>query len=163
MRPVRFVTAASLFDGHDASINIIRRVLQDQGAEVIHLGHNRSAEEIIDTAIQEDADAIAVSSYQGGHNEFFKYMRDLLVEKGATWIKIFGGGGGVIVPEEISELHSYGIDRIYSPEDGRELGLEGMIRDMLDRVGSINGTLDRGNKLAELALSRAVGRYTEPS
>ena len=149
MRPVRFVTAASLFDGHDASINIIRRVLQDQGAEVIHLGHNRSAEEIIDTAIQEDADAIAVSSYQGGHNEFFKYMRDLLVEKGATWIKIFGGGGGVIVPEEISELHSYGIDRIYSPEDGRELGLEGMIRDMLDRVGSINGTLDRGNKLPQ--------------
>lgn len=157
MRPVRFVTAASLFDGHDASINIIRRVLQDQGAEVIHLGHNRSAEEIIDTAIQEDADAIAVSSYQGGHNEFFKYMRDLLVEKGAPWIKIFGGGGGVIVPEEISELHEYGIDRIYSPEDGRELGLEGMIRDMLDRVGSINGTPDRGKGLPQLITQVEMG------
>ncbi|MEC9475480.1 MAG: fused isobutyryl-CoA mutase/GTPase IcmF [Planctomycetota bacterium] len=149
MRPARFVTAASLFDGHDASINIIRRVLQDQGAEVIHLGHNRSAEEIVDTAIQEDADAIAISSYQGGHNEFFRFMRDLLVEKGAEWIKIFGGGGGVIVPEEISELHEYGIDRIYSPEDGRELGLEGMIRDMLDRVGPINGTVDRGDGLPQ--------------
>jgi methylmalonyl-CoA mutase len=149
MRPVRFVTAASLFDGHDASINIIRRILQDHGAEVIHLGHNRSAEEIIDTAIQEDADAIAVSSYQGGHNEFFKYMRDLLVEKNATWIKIFGGGGGVIVPEEISALHDYGIDRIYSSEDGRELGLEGMITDMLERVGSVNGTVERGDALPQ--------------
>ncbi|MEE2889937.1 MAG: fused isobutyryl-CoA mutase/GTPase IcmF [Planctomycetota bacterium] len=149
MRPPRFVTAASLFDGHDASINIIRRVLQDQGAEVIHLGHNRSAEEIIDTAIQEDADAIAVSSYQGGHNEFFKYMRDLLVEKDATWIKIFGGGGGVIIPEEISALHDYGIDRIYSPEDGRELGLVGMITDMLEKVGSINGSVERGNALPQ--------------
>ncbi|MGE4618998.1 MAG: fused isobutyryl-CoA mutase/GTPase IcmF [Planctomycetota bacterium] len=149
MRPARFVTAASLFDGHDASINIIRRVLQDHGAEVIHLGHNRSAEEIIDTAIQEDADAIAVSSYQGGHNEFFKYMRDLLVEKDSAWIKIFGGGGGVIVPEEIAELHEYGIDYIYSPEDGRELGLEGMISDMLDRVGSVNGTPERGTGLPQ--------------
>ncbi|NCG11722.1 MAG: methylmalonyl-CoA mutase, partial [Planctomycetia bacterium] len=122
MRPARFVTAASLFDGHDASINIIRRVLQDQGAEVIHLGHNRSAEEIIDTAIQEDADGIAVSSYQGGHNEFFRFMHDLLQEKGAPWIRIFGGGGGVIIPAEIAELHDYGIERIYSPEEGRDLG-----------------------------------------
>ena len=111
MRPARFVTAASLFDGHDASINIMRRVLQDQGAEVIHLGHNRSAEEIVDTAIQEDADAIAVSSYQGGHNEFYRYMRDLLVEKGSPWIRIFGGGGGVIIAEEIAALHEYGIPR----------------------------------------------------
>lgn len=138
-RPPRFVTAASLYDGHDASINIMRRVLMDCGVEVIHLGHNRSAEEIVDAAIQEDADAIAVSSYQGGHNEFFRYMHDLLREKGAPWIKIFGGGGGVIVPEEIDALQEYGIDRIYSPEDGRELGLEGMIRDMLKRVESVNG------------------------
>ncbi len=149
MRPARFVTAASLFDGHDASINIMRRVLQDQGAEVIHLGHNRSAEEIVDTAIQEDADAIAVSSYQGGHNEFFRYMRDLLVEKGAPWIRIFGGGGGVIVAEEIEALHQYGIDRIYSPEDGRTLGLSGMITDMMDRVGTEPDSTRGGEKLPQ--------------
>ncbi len=133
-RPLRFVTAAALYDGHDASINIIRRILLDQGVEVVHLGHNRSAEEIVDTAIQEDADAIAVSSYQGGHNEFFRYMLDLLRRKGAPWIHIFGGGGGVIVPEEISALERYGIARIYSPEAGRALGLEGMIQDMVRRV-----------------------------
>ncbi len=149
MRPARFVTAASLFDGHDASINIMRRVLQDQGAEVIHLGHNRSAEEIVDTAIQEDADAIAVSSYQGGHNEFFRYMRDLLVEKDAPWIRIFGGGGGVIVAEEIEALHQYGIDRIYSPEDGRTLGLAGMITDMMDRVGTEPDPKRGGEKLPQ--------------
>ncbi|MFN0058249.1 MAG: fused isobutyryl-CoA mutase/GTPase IcmF [Planctomycetota bacterium] len=134
VRPSRFVTAASLYDGHDASINVMRRVLLDAGAEVIHLGHNRSAEEIVDTAVQEDADAIAVSSYQGGHNEFFRYMHDLLREKRAPWIRIFGGGGGVIVPVEIRALEQYGIDRIYSPEDGRRLGLHGMIQDMLERV-----------------------------
>ena len=106
-RPLRFVTAASLYDGHDASINIMRRVLQDQGVEVIHLGHNRSAEEIVDTAIQEDADAIAVSSYQGGHNEFFRFMFDLLRKKGAPWIKLFGGGGGVIVPAAGGNLHGF--------------------------------------------------------
>ncbi|NBC18214.1 MAG: methylmalonyl-CoA mutase [Bacteroidetes bacterium] len=130
--PVRFVTAASLFDGHDAAINIMRRILQASGAEVIHLGHNRSVLEIVDTAIQEDAQGIAVSSYQGGHMEYFKYMHDLLQERGAGHIKIFGGGGGVIVPEEIEELEAYGIAKIFSPEDGMELGLQGMINAMLE-------------------------------
>jgi methylmalonyl-CoA mutase cobalamin-binding domain/chain len=128
---VRFVTAASLFDGHDASINIIRRLLQDRGVEVIHLGHNRSVSEIVSAAIQEDAHAIAVSSYQGGHNEFFRYLVDLLRERGAAHVRVFGGGGGVIVPREIRELESYGVTRIYSPEDGRVLGLAGMIDDMV--------------------------------
>jgi methylmalonyl-CoA mutase len=128
---VRFVTAASLFDGHDASINIIRRLLQARGAEVIHLGHNRSVSEIVSAAIQEDAQAIAVSSYQGGHNEFFRYLVDLLRERGASHVRVFGGGGGVIVPREIRELEQYGVTRIYSPEDGRVLGLAGMIDDML--------------------------------
>ncbi|MBL8381967.1 MAG: methylmalonyl-CoA mutase family protein [Burkholderiales bacterium] len=130
---VRFVTAASLFDGHDASINIMRRILQAQGAEVIHLGHNRSVEEIVTAALQEDAQGIAVSSYQGGHVEFFKYMIDLLKERGGAHIQVFGGGGGVIVPAEIRELHDYGVARIYSPEDGQKMGLVGMIRDMLER------------------------------
>ena len=130
---IRVVTAASLFDGHDAAINIMRRIIQSTGAEVIHLGHDRSVQEIVDTAIQEDAQAIAITSYQGGHMEYFKYMKDLLREKGASDIKIFGGGGGVILPEEIQELHDYGIDRIYSPDDGRELGLQGMINDLLEK------------------------------
>lgn len=129
---VRFVTASALFDGHDASINIMRRVLQSSGAEVIHLGHNRSAEEIVNAAVQEDAQAIAISSYQGGHVEFFKYIWDLLQERGAGHIKIFGGGGGVIVPDEIRELESYGVTKIYSPDDGRRLGLQGMINHMLE-------------------------------
>jgi isobutyryl-CoA mutase len=128
---VRFVTASSLFDGHDASINIMRRLLQASGAEVIHLGHNRSVEEIVNAAIQEDVQGIAVSSYQGGHVEFFKYMYDLLKEKGASHIRIYGGGGGVIIPREIKELHDYGIARIFSPEDGRRLGLQGMINLMI--------------------------------
>jgi methylmalonyl-CoA mutase len=128
---VRFVTAASLFDGHDASINIMRRILQDSGAEVIHLGHNRSVAEIVETAIQEDAQGIAVSSYQGGHIEYFKYMVDLLRERGASHIKVFGGGGGVIVPAEIADLEAYGVAKIFSPEDGRQLGLQGMIDHML--------------------------------
>ena len=119
---VRFVTAASLFDGHDASINIMRRILQSTGCEVIHLGHNRSVDEIVNCAIQEDANGIAISSYQGGHVEFFKYMLDLLRQRGAPHIKVFGGGGGVIVPAEIRELHDYGVARIYSPEDGQRLG-----------------------------------------
>ena len=129
---VRIVTAASLFDGHDAAINIMRRIIQSTGVEVIHLGHDRSVEEVVNTAIQEDVNAIAMTSYQGGHNEYFKYMYDLLQEKGASHIKIFGGGGGVILPEEIKELMDYGITKIYSPDDGRELGLQGMINDLVE-------------------------------
>src|SRR5262245_29745010 len=128
---VRFVTAASLFDGHDASINVIRRLLQAAGVEVIHLGHNRSAEEIVNAAVQEDAQGIAISSYQGGHVEFFKYVKDLLAAKNASHVKVFGGGGGTIVPREIEDLQSYGVTRIFSPEDGRRLGLEGMINEMV--------------------------------
>lgn len=130
---VRIVTAASLFDGHDASINIMRRVIQSSGAEVIHLGHDRSVQDVVNCAIQEDANAIAMTSYQGGHVEYFKYMYDLLKEAGCEHIKIFGGGGGVILPTEIDELHEYGITRIYSPDDGRELGLQGMIDDLLEQ------------------------------
>jgi methylmalonyl-CoA mutase len=130
---LRFVTAAALFDGHDASINIMRRILQAAGCEVIHLGHNRSVEEVVTAALHEDAQAIAVSSYQGGHVEYFKYMIDLLRNRDGANIKVFGGGGGVIVPEEIRELHAYGVERIYSPEDGQQLGLTGMITDMIAR------------------------------
>ncbi len=132
--PVRFVTAASLFDGHDASINIIRRMLQATGAEVIHLGHNRGVEEIVTAALQEDAHGIAISSYQGGHVEYFKYMIDLLRERGGEQIRVFGGGGGVIVADEVADLHAYGVNRIYSPEDGRLMGLQGMIDDMIARA-----------------------------
>ena len=128
---VRFVTAASLFDGHDASINIMRRILQASGCEVIHLGHNRSVEEVVNCALQEDAQGIAISSYQGGHVEYFKYMLDLLRERGGAHIKVFGGGGGVIVPDEIRELHDYGVTRIFSPEDGQRLGLQGMINEIV--------------------------------
>ncbi|MED4456058.1 fused isobutyryl-CoA mutase/GTPase IcmF [Metabacillus fastidiosus] len=131
LHAVRFVTASSLFDGHDASINIMRRILQMSGVEVIHLGHNRSVEEIVQVAIQEDVQGIAISSYQGGHVEFFKYMYDMLKEKGAGDIRLFGGGGGVIIPREIKELHEYGITKIFSPEDGRKLGLQGMINTMI--------------------------------
>ncbi len=128
---VRIVTAASLFDGHDAAINIMRRIMQAKGAEVIHLGHNRAAQEIVEAAIQEDAQAIAITSYQGGHIEFFKYMFDLLKENNCSHIKLFGGGGGTILPSEIEELQAYGITRIYSPDDGRKMGLEGLIEDVL--------------------------------
>ncbi|MBL7796553.1 MAG: methylmalonyl-CoA mutase family protein [Saprospiraceae bacterium] len=143
---VRLVTAASLFDGHDAAINIMRRIMQSSGAEIIHLGHNRSVLEIVDCAIQEDVQGIAITSYQGGHNEFFKYMYDLLRERGADHIKIFGGGGGTILPSEIEELHAYGITRIYHPDDGRAMGLQGMINDVLQKcdfpVGhTLNGEL----------------------
>ena len=130
---VRIVTAASLFDGHDAAINIMRRIIQATGCEVIHLGHDRSVEEVVNTAIQEDAQAIAMTSYQGGHIEYFRYMHDLLKEKGAGHIKIFAGGGGVILPEEIKELMAYGITRIYSPDDGRSMGLQGMINDLVSQ------------------------------
>ena len=121
---VRFITAAALFDGHDASINIMRRILQSTGAEVIHLGHNRSVGEIVNAALQEDVQGISITSYQGGHVEYFKYMIDLLKEAGAGHIKLFGGGGGVIVPAEIRELQNYGVTRIYSPEDGAVMGLQ---------------------------------------
>jgi len=131
--PIRFVTAAALFDGHDASINIMRHILQASGVEVIHLGHNRSVEEVVSAALEEDVHGIAVSSYQGGHVEYFKYMVDLLRQRGGGHIKVFGGGGGVIVPEEIEELHAYGVTRIYAPEDGQRLGLQGMINDMIER------------------------------
>lgn len=130
--PVRFVTVSSLFDGHDVSVNIMRRILQAQGAEVIHLGHNRSVEEVVNAAIQEDAHGVAVSSYQGGHVEYFKYMYDLLKEKGAPHIKIWGGGGGVILPAELKDLHAYGVAGLFSPEDGRRLGLDGMVAKMIN-------------------------------
>ena len=130
---VRFVTAASLFDGHDAAINIMRRILQSMGAEVVHLGHNRSVDEVVTAALQEDAQGIAISSYQGGHVEYFKYMVDLLRQRGGEHIQVFGGGGGVIVPAEIRELHAYGVGRIYSPEDGQRMGLAGMIGEMVMR------------------------------
>ena len=158
---VRIVTAASLFDGHDAAINIMRRIIQSTGVEVIHLGHDRSVEEVVNTAIQEDANAIAMTSYQGGHNEYFKYMYDLLKEKGAGHIKIFGGGGGVILPSEISELHEYGITRIYSPDDGRSLGLQGMINDLVQRsdypIGDqLNGEIDHIENKIPTAIARLI-------
>lgn len=146
---IRIVTAASLFDGHDAAINIMRRILQASGAEVIHLGHNRSVAEIVHCAIQEDAQAIAITSYQGGHVEFFKYMYDLLRELGAPHIKLFGGGGGTILPTEIEELHAYGINRIYSPDDGRSMGLQGMINDLLEQCDFPTGD-ELGEALTEL-------------
>ena len=134
MEKLRFVTAASLFDGHDVSINIMRRLLQSKGVEVIHLGHNRSAQEVVDAALHEDVHAVSISSYQGGHMEYFSYIRELLDLAGAANVKIFGGGGGVITPSEIKELQESGIDRVYSPEDGMKLGLEGIIDDMINRA-----------------------------
>jgi methylmalonyl-CoA mutase len=158
---VRIVTAASLFDGHDAAINIMRRIIQATGCEVIHLGHDRSVEEVVNTAIQEDAQAIAMTSYQGGHIEYFKYMRDLLNEKGASHIKIFGGGGGVILPEEIEELHAYGIDRIYSPDDGRKMGLQGMINNMVEQADyptgkNMNGEVKQLEEKFKPAIARLI-------
>lgn len=158
---VRIVTAASLFDGHDAAINIMRRIMQAKGAEVIHLGHNRSAQEIVEAAIQEDAQGIAVTSYQGGHVEFFKYMYDLLKERNCGHIKIFGGGGGTILPTEIEELHQYGITRIYSPDDGRHMGLEGMIEDVVKQcdfatAASLNGEVKNLNPKEWKNIARSI-------
>ena len=145
---VRIVTAASLFDGHDAAINIMRRIMQAKGAEIIHLGHNRSVKEIVETAIEEDVQGIAITSYQGGHVEFFKYMKDLLDENGCGHIKIFGGGGGTILPVEIEELHKYGITKIYSPDDGRKMGLEGMIEEVIKQCDvQLNGKAEYKTKL----------------
>jgi len=158
---VRIVTAASLFDGHDAAINVMRRIIQSTGCEVIHLGHDRSAEEVVNTAIQEDANAIAMTSYQGGHNEYFKYMYDLLKEKGAGHIKIFGGGGGTILPEEIAELQDYGIERIYHPDDGRAMGLQGMINDLVEKSDyptgyQLNGEVDSFRKQNKMSIARVI-------
>jgi len=165
---IRLVTAASLFDGHDAAINIMRRIIQATGCEVIHLGHNRSVQEIVDCAVQEDVQAIAITSYQGGHVEFFKYMYDLLKEKGASHIKIFGGGGGTILPEEIKELHEYGITRIYAPDDGRSMGLQGMINDLVQQadfpVGddvNADHKIDKDNKQSIAKLISAAENYPE--
>ncbi len=158
---VRIVTAASLFDGHDASINIMRRIIQATGVEVIHLGHDRSVEEVVNTAIQEDVNAICLTSYQGGHNEYFKYMYDLLKERGASHIKIFGGGGGVILPSEIKDLMNHGIARIYSPDDGREMGLQGMINDLVKQsdfaIGdTLNGEIDTIEKRHPKSIARII-------
>ena len=158
---VRIVTAASLFDGHDAAINIMRRIIQSTGCEVIHLGHDRSVDEVVNTAIQEDANAIAMTSYQGGHNEYLKYMFDLLHEKGAGHIKIFAGGGGVILPTEIADLEAYGIEKIYSPDDGRAMGLQGMINDLVQRsdypIGDkLRGELSDIEKKIPTAIARLI-------
>ena len=158
---VRIVTAASLFDGHDAAINLMRRIIQSTGCEVIHLGHDRSVEEVVNTAIQEDAQAIAMTSYQGGHIEYFKYMYDLLKEKGAGHIKIFGGGGGTILPEEITELQDYGIARVYHPDDGRKMGLQGMINDMVEKADfptgqNLNGEVKAFKSKDKLSIARMI-------
>ena len=158
---VRIVTAASLFDGHDAAINVMRRIIQASGCEVIHLGHDRSAEEVVNTAIQEDANAIAMTSYQGGHNEYFKYMRDLLVEKGASHIQLFGGGGGTILPEEIEKLEAYGIAKIYHPDDGRSMGLQGMINDLIQKSDfatgqHLNGEIDSFRTRNKMSIARII-------
>ena len=156
---IRIITAASLFDGHDAAINVMRRIIQSTGAEVIHLGHNRSVQEIVDCAIQEDAQAIAITSYQGGHNEFLKYMYDSLKEKNCHHIRIFAGGGGVILPSEIEELHQYGINRIYSPDDGREMGLQGMINHLLELSDFPTGKdIELNKKLIQKKNNKHIGQ-----
>src|SRR6516164_2123887 len=158
---IRLVTAASLFDGHNAAINIMPRILQSKGAEIIHLGHNRSVKEIVECAIEEDVQGIAITSYQGGHIEFFKYMKDLLDENDCGHIKIFGGGGGTILPQEIEELQKYGITKIYSPDDGRKMGLEGMIEDVIRQCDiALNGKSEfkNGMTLGEVKDVRKIAR-----
>lgn len=162
--PLRFVTAASLFDGHDAAINIMRRLIQGQGAEVVHLGHNRSVEDVVRAALQEDADAIALSSYQGGHVEYFKYMVDMLAERGASHIRVFGGGGGTITPEEIRELQSYGVERIYHPNDGMKMGLVEMIEDVVERATHHRLPTDKPAHIAiddEISIGRMLSAIEE--
>ncbi|GAA5081726.1 methylmalonyl-CoA mutase family protein [Lysobacter panacisoli] len=162
--PLRFVTAASLFDGHDAAINIMRRLIQGQGAEVIHLGHNRSVEDVVRAALQEDADAIALSSYQGGHVEYFKYMVDMLKERGASHVRVFGGGGGTITPEEIRELQAYGVERIYHPNDGMHMGLVAMIEDVVRRAEGARLPVDKPHKVAfdnEIEIGRMLSAIEE--
>ncbi|KAB8193904.1 methylmalonyl-CoA mutase [Lysobacter maris] len=156
--PLRFVTAASLFDGHDAAINIMRRLIQGQGAEVIHLGHNRSVEDVVRAALQEDADGIALSSYQGGHVEYFKYMVDMLAERGASHIKVFGGGGGTITPEEIRELQAYGVERIYHPNDGMHMGLVAMIEDVVRRAADGRRSAEHPDKTVDIDDEITIGR-----
>ncbi|MGN6151990.1 MAG: cobalamin-dependent protein, partial [Lysobacteraceae bacterium] len=162
--PLRFVTAASLFDGHDAAINIMRRLIQAQGAEVIHLGHNRSVEDVVRAALQEDADAIALSSYQGGHVEYFKYMVDMLKERGAGHVKVFGGGGGTITPEEIRELQAYGVERIYHPNDGMHMGLVAMIEDVVRRAGAARRPVEKPHRVGfddEIEIGRMLSAIEE--
>ena len=157
--PLRFVTAASLFDGHDAAINIMRRIIQSQGAEVIHLGHNRSVEDVVRAALQEDADAVAISSYQGGHMEYFRYMVDMLKQRHAGHIRVFGGGGGTITPEEITELQQYGVERIYHPNDGMHMGLARMIEDVVERVQKHRLTPERPPRVSpddEISVGRML-------
>lgn len=156
--PLRFVTAASLFDGHDAAINIMRRLIQGQGAEVVHLGHNRSVEDVVRAALQEDADGIALSSYQGGHVEYFKYMVDMLKERGAGHIRVFGGGGGTITPEEIKELQAYGVERIYHPNDGMHMGLVAMIEDVVRRAGDARKSAQHPEHSASIDDEISIGR-----
>ena len=162
---IRLVTAASLFDGHDAAINLMRRILQSSGAEIIHLGHNRSVEEVVNAAIEEDVQGIAMTSYQGGHVEYLKYMYDLLKERGCEHVKIFAGGGGVILPTEITELENHGITKIYTPDDGRNMGLQGMINHLLELCDyptgdsiteeDIKGVFERNSKAIGKCISLA--------
>ncbi len=172
LNKVRFVTAAALFDGHDAAINIMRRLIQSMGCEVIHLGHNRSVQEVVNCALQEDVQGIAVSSYQGGHVEFFRYMVDALRASGSAHIQLFGGGGGVIVPDEIRELEAYGVNRIYSPEDGQRMGLHGMIADMIQRCDTdpvtlsglppISALVDCAHRAAAAPVTAGIFAHTQP-
>ena len=166
--PVRIITASSLYDGHDATINIMRRIIQSAGVEVIHLGHNRSVDDIVDSALQEDVQAVAITSYQGGHMEFFSYMRDQLDNKGGKHIKIYGGGGGVILPEEIYDLEKKGIEKIYSPDDGRVMGLFGMINHLVEGSDFPAGpdipdfmSLQKGDMRALARMLTAVENYKD--